>query len=173
MKAESNLQPKNKFEIENIIDGKCEIVFFDNIQELEPIEDEQKRYSFDIYRLKTNYRDELEQELNENVDKFKQWLQLAKDTEYNTYASLIRKQRNKLLQETDEEMVLDRLNLNMPESITTTTLLASVKEFFTSLKDISSSEMAKYRQALRDIPQQDGFPYEVEFPVKPNKEESK
>ena len=153
MKAESNLKPKNKFRIENIIDGKCDIVFFDNIQELEPVEDE-KRYSFDTYRLKTNYRDELEQELNDNIEKFKQWLRLAKDIEYNELASIIRKQRNKLLQETDEEMVLDRLNLNMPENITTATLLASVKEFFTSLKNISNSEIAKYRQSLRDIPQQ-------------------
>ena len=39
MKVESNLKPENKFEIENIIDGKCDIVFFDNVQEIEAIEE--------------------------------------------------------------------------------------------------------------------------------------
>ena len=38
MKVESNLKPENKFEIENIIDGKCDIVFFDNVQEIEAID---------------------------------------------------------------------------------------------------------------------------------------
>lgn len=30
-----------------------------------------------------------------------------------------------------------------------------------------SQEMKEYRQALRDIPQQDGFPYEITWPTKP------
>lgn len=81
MKAESNLQPKNKFEIENIIDGKCEIVFYDNIQELEPIEEGETRYSYDMYRFKTSYRDDLEKELNDDEDKYQEWLNLAKETE--------------------------------------------------------------------------------------------
>lgn len=86
MKAESNLNPNCKFKIENIIDGKCEIVFFDNIQELEPTEEGETRYSYDIYRLRTIYRDELEQELNDNEEKYKAWLELAKKTEKETNA---------------------------------------------------------------------------------------
>ena len=69
MKVESNLKPENKFEIENIIDGKCDIVFFDNVQEIEAIEENEKKYSFDTYRLKANYRDELEKELNDDIEK--------------------------------------------------------------------------------------------------------
>ena len=81
MKAESNVRPENKFEIENIIDGKCEIVFYDNIQELEPTEEGENRYSYDIYRFKTTYRDDLEKELNDDEDKYQEWLNLAKETE--------------------------------------------------------------------------------------------
>lgn len=130
MKVESNLKPENKFEIENIIDGKCDIVFFDNVQEIEAIEENEKKYSFDTYRLKANYRDELEKELNDDVEKYKEWLQLAKDTEFNELATIIREKRNKLLQESDKYMCLDRLGIEIPENITTGTIISVVKKFF-------------------------------------------
>jgi len=39
---------------------------------------------------------------------------------------------------------------------------------WTALSDVTmSAEMAAYRQALRDITTQDGFPHEVTWPVKP------
>ena len=81
MKAESNLRPKALFDIENINNGKCEIVFYDNIKKLEPTEEGETRYSFDIYRLKTNYRDDLAEELSYNKNKYNEWLELAKNTE--------------------------------------------------------------------------------------------
>lgn len=79
MKAESNVRPENKFEIENIIDGKCEIVFYDNIQEIEPLEEGQTRYTYDIYRIKVPYRDDIEKELNDDEDKYNAWLDFAKE----------------------------------------------------------------------------------------------
>jgi hypothetical protein len=40
---------------------------------------------------------------------------------------------------------------------------------WTALSDVTiTPEMAAYRQALRDITSQDGFPYSIEWPVKPN-----
>ncbi|MBS5858015.1 MAG: phage tail assembly chaperone [Clostridium sp.] len=145
MKAESNLQPKNKFEIENIIDGKCEIVFFDNIQELEQLEDNEKRYSYDTYRVKTNYRDELEQELNDDQDKYNKWLELAKNTEYNELATKIREKRDSLLYATDKYTILDY-----------------------PITKQDKEAILKYRQKLRDMPQEENFPYDVKFPDKPN-----
>ncbi len=168
MKVESNLKPENKFEIENIIDGKCDIVFFDNVQEIEAIEENEKKYSFDTYRLKANYRDELEKELNDDIEKYKEWLQLAKDTEFNELATIIREKRNKLLQESDKYMCLDRLGIEIPENITTGTIISVVKKFFEGLGESINGNYAKYRQALRDITKQDGFPYNVEFPIEPN-----
>lgn len=168
MKVESNLKPENKFEIENIIDGKCDIVFFDNVQEIEATEENEKKYSFDTYRLKANYRDELEKELNDDVEKYKEWLQLAKDTEFNELATIIREKRNKLLQESDKYMCLDRLGIEIPENITTGTIISVVKKFFEGLGESINGNYAKYRQALRDITKQEGFPYNVEFPIEPN-----
>ena len=168
MKVESNLKPENKFEIENIIDGKCDIVFFDNVQEIEAIEENEKKYSFDTYRLKANYRDELEKELNDDIEKYKEWLQLAKDTEFNELATIIREKRNKLLQESDKYMCLDRLGIEMPENITTGTIISVVKKFFEGLGESINGNYAKYRQALRDITKQEGFPYNIEFPIEPN-----
>lgn len=61
-------------------------------------------------------------------------------TEENNLVLDILERRKKLLQETD----------------------------YTALTDVTlSPEMAAYRQALRDIPQQDGFPFETIWPVKP------
>lgn len=59
---------------------------------------------------------------------------------HNIAESAIRNKRDKLLSETD----------------------------WTALSDTTmSAEMAAYRQALRDITDQEGFPYQVDWPVKP------
>lgn len=168
MKAESNLQPRNKFEIENIINNKCDLVFFDNVQELESSEDNEKRYSYDTYRINANYRDELEQELNDNKEKYEQWLKLAKNTEYNKLAEEVRTKRNELLKKTDAEMCLDRLGLELPED----TSFASWITFLKTIANAAIGKMAKYRQELRDITKQEGFPYNVVFPTKPDSKES-
>ena len=72
-------------------------------------------------------------------------------------AEKVREKRNKLLQESDAYMCLDRLNLDTSSAI----------KFLASLKNIFQNNYATYRQALRDITDQPGFPYEVEFPDKP------
>ena len=69
--------------------------------------------------------------------------------------------RNRLLDLSDKEMSLDRLGLDT----------SSTFAFITSLGKIFSGEWAVYRQALRDIPQQEGFPFNITFPVAPDKTE--
>ena len=134
MKAESNLQPKNKFEIENIIDGKCDIVFYNNVEEIVALDDKEKRYSYDIYRLKANYRDDLEKDLNDNQEKFEKWLELAKNTEYNKLAAEVRSKRNELLKESDQYMCLDRMNIDASdEDITIVTVTKIAVAFFKSI----------------------------------------
>lgn len=73
-------------------------------------------------------------------------------------ASLARSIRNKLLEISDKEMVFDRLEVNT----------TSATKFIASLANILSGSWAVYRQALRDLPEQDGFPFNVVFPVSPN-----
>lgn len=76
-------------------------------------------------------------------------------------AELARKLRNKLLEKSDAQMTLDRLGLD----------LSSATKFIASLGTIFSGAWAQYRQALRDLPAQSGFPFNVEFPTPPETEE--
>lgn len=80
-------------------------------------------------------------------------------------AAIVRERRNRLLRESDAVVALDRLGLPIPETITSFT---SVKAVFEALRNATAGPWAQYRQALRDIPQQPGFPYEVEFPTPPS-----
>lgn len=73
-------------------------------------------------------------------------------------ADAARALRNKLLDESDKEMSLDRLGLDV----------SSATRFISSLASIFSGAWAKYRQALRDLPQQAGFPFNIEFPIPPD-----
>ena len=72
-------------------------------------------------------------------------------------AALVRKIRNRLLDNTDKEMSLDRLGLDT----------ASAATFIASLIRIFNGDWARYRQALRDITKQAGFPFAVTFPTPP------
>lgn len=78
-------------------------------------------------------------------------------------AILIRRRRNALLAQTDAEMSLDRLQLTVPKGV----LFSDWLKFFKQIAELLTGDMAKYRQALRDIPQQEGFPFDVKFPEKP------
>lgn len=170
MKVESGIKPKNKFMIDNIKGNTCEVVFFDNIveqkQKREDEEEEQTIFTYDVYKINTFYRSGLENDIEKNIDV---WLEYVKNLDYEQKATEIRERRNKLLDESDKEMALDRLNLDMPKNITATTLLSAVKDFFSVLSEMKNGEWAKYRQELRDITKQEGFPYNVIFPEKPIK----
>lgn len=72
-------------------------------------------------------------------------------------AALVRKIRNRLLDNTDKEMSLDRLGLDT----------SSATKFIASLIRIFNGDWAQYRQALRDITKQAGFPFAVTFPTPP------
>ena len=67
-------------------------------------------------------------------------------------AETARKIRDIMLAESDKEVVLDRW-----------------LDFLTTLGQALNGEWTRYREALRDIPEQDGFPFEIKWPVKPSK----
>ena len=80
LNCESDNRP-DEYAIENILDGKCDIVLYDNIQEHSKEEDGETRtyYTYDIYRIvKNNYRDTLENDLS-NETGFLVWLNFAKE----------------------------------------------------------------------------------------------
>ena len=83
--------------------------------------------------------------------------------DYNRAAAEVRAIRDKLLADSDKEMVLDRMGLEVPTGVSFTAWLGFLKKLGAAV----AGEMAKYRQALRDITTQEGFPYDVNFPEKP------
>lgn len=91
------------------------------------------------------------------------WLEAAKSAEYDALAAAIREKRDKLLAETDARMCIDRMGLKVPSGTTFSAWLS----FLSGLGGVLSGAWASYRQALRDIPNQPGFPYNVEFPTPP------
>lgn len=150
-------------------DDTATIRFAENVTEkvIEATEDEEMQtvYEYDSYTLEVKNRADLESDVSNNLDN---WLAKAKQIEYDEVAAEVRAERDALLAETDKEFALDRINLNIPEKVTATTMLNTFKDILSVLGSVCSGEMAKYRQALRDIPSQEGFPFNVSFPKKPN-----
>lgn len=161
MKVESNQAPHKKYAIENHINEKVDVIFFDNILE----EDDKVKY--DMYRITVLYRDTLEKDINDNYEK---WLEYAKKKEYDVLAEEIRAKRNELLKESDQYMCLDRMNIDVSqnEEISLATVMKIAVTFFKSIFKILKGDYAKYRQDLRDITTQPGFPYDVKFPDIPS-----
>lgn len=81
LNCESDIAP-DKYVIENILNGKCDIILNENITEHSK-EDENGEtkiyYTYDMYRIsKNNYRDTLENDLS-NDNEFLVWLNFAKE----------------------------------------------------------------------------------------------
>lgn len=166
----SDIKPEKKFSIENVENGKCTILFFDDIQEEKQeshFENEGSTekvvYSYDVYSTEISYRDNLAETIEADFEK---WLKDIKEKDFNEVAAAVRAKRNELLAQTDKEMCIDRLGIEIPENISATNLLTVVTSVFKGLANILNNTMSKYRQELRDITKQEGFPYNIKWPSK-------
>ena len=138
-KTYSSERPEKLYRIENIQNSYCTVVFIDNITPL--IDDEGNTYyEYESYvHDGILYRKNLDAMINKE---FTVWLNEAKQYDYNQVATEIRKQRDKLLNDTDWTQ--------MPDS---------------ALSKEKQDQYKVYRQALRDVPEQEDFPYDVVFPT--------
>lgn len=147
MQVEANSSP-DKFKIEKGENGKCTVLFFDNIKKVNTnkntdLETEKvTKYIYDMYSIDINSRENIEQIITDNYDG---WLSFAKDCECEKLSTEIRNKRDELLSKTDWTQMADSV-----------------------LSDDEKEKYKTYRQILRDIPDQKGFPYEVVFPPTPN-----
>ena len=94
-----------------------------------------------MYVIETQYQDNLEERITNNFDL---WFDFAKNQEITNKEKEVRKTRDELLTETDWTQVVD-----------------------SALSEEQKEEYRIYRQALRDITDQPGFPYEINWPTKP------
>ena len=124
MKARSTIAPE-RFKLGDIKGNQIEIAFFDDVKEIQ--EEETTLYEYSVYKITTIFRNDLEQFVSDN---YEDWLELAKTTDYEKVAQQVREKRNELLASCDSKMCLDRLGLTLPETISATTLLKAVKDFF-------------------------------------------
>ena len=82
-------------------------------------------------------------------------------------AGLARVIRNRMLAESDGMLALDRFGLKLPDNISMTTIVTAFTDLILGLKSLLSGEWAAYRQALRDLPEQQGFPFNINWPEAP------
>jgi hypothetical protein len=131
--------PGAAYEIERLQNGTASVLFVENVEEVIP--SEEKTYEYDQYRIEIPYRDTLNADIEVNFDK---WLKFSKDKECDVIGDEIRTERNHLLALCDWTQ-----NADSP------------------LDSDQKSAWAAYRQALRDVPEQQGFPYDVIWPTQP------
>lgn len=86
--------------------------------------------------------------------------QAARDGDTEYAAAAARAIRDKLLALSDQYVTLDRVGLDT----------SSITALVASLRNVFGGAWPKYRQQLRDLPQQEGFPFQVEFPKPPDTE---
>lgn len=168
-RIESTIKPNN-FEIGDRKGNLITVAFFDDIKTEKRTSEEDKEqtiYTYYKYELNVVYRDDLESYIGENIST---WLELAKNDFITKAAAEIRSIRDKLLADSDKHVLIDRLGIEIPETINAATMLSVIKDLFTSLGNVLNGDWSKYRQELRDITKQPNFPFDVEFPTIPGQD---
>lgn len=134
MKVSSATKPESVNII--VVGDRAVIRFAENVTE-EKREDG-TLFVYDEYQIETKNRSMLKISVEKN---YEAWLVKAKQAEADVLAAEIREKRNKMLAETDFYFLTDR-----------------------ELDSAKRSALEAYRQALRDITEQPGFPYAVVWP---------
>lgn len=150
MRTESNVIPSTQFEIEAfpLKEGKsCTVILYDNIEgPFKRQMEEEQYYTYDRYCIETTYRRNLKENIETN---FQAWLKKAKDAEKSALAKEIREKRNQLLAEVDWTQTIDA-----------------------PISAVSRAAIRDYRQNLRNITEQAGFPDTVVWPSCPKIEKA-
>ena len=115
---------------------------------------------FDTLRSQIKYKGFYTQPIRDYYDRAMAECEAENDVE--TAKMIVRTKRNEILAKTDSHMSLDRIGLTTP-AYTLTGLI----EFVRTIMKALTGDWAKYRQALRDIPDQPGFPFSVVWPEEP------
>lgn len=120
-----------------IVTGDRAIIrFAENVTEEK--REEETLFVYDEYQIETKNRTMLKISVDKNFDA---WLEKAKQLEVDALAAEIRDKRNKMLAETDFFFLTDR-----------------------EIDESTKKTLKEYRQALRDVTKQKGFPREVVWP---------
>lgn len=140
MKLKSSNKIDFKFNVDEKLESTNKVTFIDLSSEKK--EKTKVEDETIVEYVYDSYRIELSNEVDIEAN-YDELLKQAKEFEYNELAKEVRARRDLLLEATDKDCLSDRT---------------------------PSEDIVKYRQELRDITKQEGFPYEVVFPTKPTDE---
>lgn len=146
MKAEYSQRPE-RYEVIHISPSLCEVLLREDVKEVEKVVDFGLRtetmvlYIANEYRMLMPYRTGLEDDIRDNFDA---WIEAVRKEEADRLSKEIREHRNALLEEIDWTQTIDA-----------------------PISAQSREKLRAYRQMLRDITEQSGFPYSVEWPKCP------
>ena len=147
MKITSVQTPQQPFEIRKI-DKNYFAIFYNNVTESSDINGMTGQsitmWDYDKYSLEIPYSVNLAARIESD---YANWLQKAKDAEKLVEETKIRDYRDQLLNDIDVKYCN--------------------AEKWTNMTDDKKSEWTAYKQALRDVPEQSGFPYTITFPKIP------
>ena len=135
------------------------IIFYTDIKEIQR-EDGETAWEAVSWTLESSWTDNIMERITENQAA---WLAEAQAEAYEEAAAKVRSLRDKLLADSDAMMAIDRLGLEVPSGSNFTAWLS----FLRGIGDALTGAIKNYRQALRDLPEQPGFPFDVEWPDKP------
>lgn len=138
---------------------KAVIIFYTDVQEVQR-EGGETAFEAVSWTLETSWQDDIATRIGENLAS---WVAKAQADAFKEAAAEVRAKRDNLLAASDSLMALDRLGLTVPTGTTFTAWLS----FFKKLGEALLSAVPVYRQALRDIPEQSGFPFEIDWPEEP------
>lgn len=140
MKTESAAKMPD-YVLEPLEGNRVRVTLYTNEVEIET--EEGSHFQYDMYVTDTVSRPALGTYISGNLDA---WIAACAEKEREIIAKEAREARNRLIAETDYIMAADY-----------------------PIDDDKRVEWAVYRQALRDVPEQPGFPYEIDWPHKPAK----
>lgn len=142
MKVQGSFLPPS-YTYEVIEGGNTALIrFYENaVPHTEEMEPEQNGYIFDCYTVRRPHTQQLQEEIAENTAV---WKEYVKREEWRALAAKVRSRRNRFLLDTDWTQVEDA-----------------------PVSQACKENIRSYRQALRDITEQEGFPYLVDWPQMP------
>ena len=135
------------------------IIFYTDIKEIQR-EDGETAWEAVSWTLESSWTDNIMERITENQAA---WLAEAQAEAYEEAAAKVRSLRDKLLADSDAMMAIDRLGLEVPSGSNFTAWLS----FLRGIGDALTGAIKNYRQALRDLPEQPGFPFDIDWPNKP------
>lgn len=135
------------------------ITFYTDVQEKQH-EDTESVFEAVSWTIVRSWSEGLQERIQAHLEI---WRNMAQSECFAAAAAEARARRDQLLADSDSLMALDRIGLSVPSGTTFTAWLSFLKK----LGDVLIGDVAVYRQALRDLPEQVGFPYEINWPNKP------